>query len=332
MNKVTTLKKKAVSLPSFKAMKDTDIPVKMKPESAFNDLVLTTRDGAVQWLEANIRRARDEGAFVVDEILSAAIARELLDRNPDNRPVSAVTVAEIADAMRADNGPAGFNGMNGETIKISVCGLLNDGQHRCHARLDANVDIRTRFMFGLSREARMTIDQGKVRRAADYLAIEGFDKSSQAAMVAMMLYYWRTRGTLKKPHGGLVAGKALGRPGSSKISEYAKEHYIQIRRTLDVVPREGCGRLGGFALIGFAHLVFGEKDFGAATDFIERLVKGTDLSERSPILVCRQRLLGGTRLHRHERWELILRAWNAYRENRELAYLAVRGDQPKIAD
>jgi hypothetical protein len=332
MNKVSTLKKKAVSLPSFKSLKDIDIPVKMKPESAFNDLVLTTRDGAVQWLEANIRRARDEGVIVVEEILSAAIARELLDRNPENRPVSAVTVAEMANAMRVDNGPAGFNGMNGETIKISACGLLNDGQHRCHARLDANVDIRTRFMFGLPREARLTIDQGKLRRAGDYLAIEGFENGSQAAMIAVLLYYWRTRGTIKKPHGGLVGGKTLARPGASKVSEYAKENYVQIRRTLDVVPREGCGQLGGFAMIGFAHLVFGEKDFGAATDFIERLVKGTDLSERSPILVCRQRLLSGTRLRREERWELILRAWNAYRENRELAYLAVRGDQPKIAD
>ncbi len=330
MNKAgAAVKRRPVTVASFPGLKDIDIPV--TPKANFNDLTTTTREGAAQWLEANIRKARDEGVFVIEEILSAPLARELLDRNPDNRPVSAVTVAEMANAMRAGDGDAGFNGLNGETIKVSICRLLNDGQHRCHARLEANAEIRTRFMFGLKRESRMTIDQGKMRRAGDYLAMSGTDNGAQAASIGLLLYYWRKNDSIKKP-STTSAGKIGGRPGPSKISEYTKANYDQIRRTLDVVPREGCAALGGFALIGFAHVVFGEKDFGAATDFIERLVRGSELSEKSPILTCRQRLMSGQRLLREERWELILRTWNAWRENRTMSKAYVKNNLPKMAN
>jgi hypothetical protein len=284
----------------------------------------------VQWLEANIRKARDSGPFVVDEILTAALARELLDRNPENRPVVATIVKEMANAMAAGEGEHGFYGMNGETIKISVCGLLNDGQHRCHAKLESSVDFRTRFMFGLPRESRMTIDQGRTRRASDYLSMSGYEVGGGVAAIAQILWYWEFLGNIKKADGG--HGKGQARLGPSQKAEYASLHYARIRRSYDVVPKSGCGALGGAALIGFAHVIFAEKSFAAATDFIERLVRGTDLVERSPILVCRERLLAGTRLRRHERWELIMRAWNAWREQREVATLPVKGNLPKIAD
>lgn len=322
MNKTATKKKPTATLVSFQSLKDIDIPVTAKP--AFNDLVLTTRDGAVQWLEANIRKARDEGAFMVDEVLTGAIARELLDRNPDNRPVSGATVSEMATAMRSE----GFNGMNGETIKISVCGLLNDGQHRCHAKLESGVDIRTRFMFGLARESRLTIDQGKLRRSADFLAMGGREGGSRVAAVALLLYHWQQSKSIQKPSG---TGKNRVRMGPSRMAEFAAANYEQIKRSVDAVPKDGFTQLGGFAIMAFAHLVFAEKDFAAATDFIERLVKGIELSEKSPILVCRQRLISGTRLRRHERFELILRAWNAWREGREAVKAQLRNNMPKIA-
>jgi hypothetical protein len=329
MNKVSTLKKKPVSLPSFKALKDVDIPVKMKPESAFNDLVLTTRDGAVQWLEANIRKARDEGVFMTDEILTSALARELLDRNDKNRHASKTIIDEMVTSMRAEIGPKGFDSMNGEAIKISICGLLNDGQHRCHAKLESGVDFRTRFIFGLPRESRLTIDQGKSRRAADYVTMQGMESGTKVSSVALLYYYWQLLGAVKRPGGSSTVAY---RPGPSRMAEFVKEHYDQIKRSVDSVPKEGANALGGFALIGFAHLLFAEKDFGAATNFVERLVKGVDLSEKSPIRVCRERLINGTRLRRHERWELILRAWNAWREDREVTQFTVRGHKPKISD
>ena len=327
MNKSgTALKKKPVALASLSGLKDVDIPVKAKPH--FNELTTTTRDGAIEWLEANIRKGRDEGVFTTEEILTASLARELLDRNPDNRPASKATIEEMVDAMKASIGPDGFDAMNGETIKVSICGLLNDGQHRLHAKLESGVDFKTRFMFGLPRESRLTIDQGKRRRAGDYIAMGGRDRGQQVAAIALLLYYWRAFATIKKP--GRASGKIL-RPGPSKMAQYANEHYELIVRSLDAIPKDGLQSLGGIALICFAHIAFAEKDFGAATDFIHRLVSGTDLSEKSPIRVCRDRLFRGARLRREERFELMVRAWNAYRENREMASIPVHNRLPTIS-
>src|SRR3989304_55903 len=102
MNK-TAVKKKPVTPASFKGLKDIDIPVTAKP--AFNDLVLTTRDGAIEWLEANIRKGRDEGSFTTDEVLTGALARELLDRNPNNRPASKAPIERQDPPLRARLGP-----------------------------------------------------------------------------------------------------------------------------------------------------------------------------------------------------------------------------------
>lgn len=325
MNK-TALKKKPVTLTSLSSLRDTEVPVKAKP--AFNELVLTTRDGAVQWLEANIRKARDEGPLVVEEILTGALARELLDRNPDNRPASKMTIGEMVNAMKAEIGPDGFDAMNGETIKISVCGLLNDGQHRLHAKLESGVDFKARFMFGLPRESRLTIDQGRQRRAGDYVAMSGRDRGQQVAMIALLLYYWRAYGSVKKPGG--ASGKVM-RPGPSRMAQYANENYELITRSLDAIPKDGLKFAGGIGLVGFAHLIFAEKDFGGATDFVHRMILGTDLSERSPIRVARERLLRGDRLRREERLELLVRAWNAWRNDREVANFPVKNNLPNIA-
>jgi len=321
----TAVKEKPVTPASFKGLKDIDIPVTAKP--AFNDLVLTTRDGAIEWLEANIRKGRDEGSFTTDEVLTGALARELLDRNPNNRPASKATIEEMVTAMKAEIGPNGFDAMNGETIKISICGLLNDGQHRLHARLDSGVDFRTRFIFGLPRESRLTIDQGKQRRAGDYISMGGKDRGMQVAQVALLLYYWRTFGSIKKPGGR--SGKIL-RPGPSKMAQYANENYELITRSLDAVPRDGLKFAGGLRLVGFTHIAFAEKSFGDATDFIHRLVTGEALSERSPVRVCRERLFRSERLRREERFELMVRAWNAWREKRELATIPLHNRLPAI--
>ena len=326
MLKQGSTKKKPVSLASFSALKDVDVPVKPKP--AFNDLTTTTREGSAQWLEANIRRARDEGPFTTDEILTASLARELLDRNPDNRPISKAKIEEMVNDMKAAIGPDGFDAMNGETIKVSICGLLNDGQHRLHAKLESGVDFRARFIFGLPRESRLTIDQGRQRRSGDYLAMRGREPGQQVAAIALLLYYWRTFGSIKKPGG--ASGKVM-RPGPSKMAIYANENYDLITRSLDVIPKDGLKFIGGIAIVGFAHLLFAEKDFGAATDFIHRLVLGSDLAEKSPIRVCRDRLFRGDRLRREERLELLVRAWNAHRENREMTSIPVHNRMPSVS-
>jgi hypothetical protein len=326
MAKVATLKKPqyksfAEMRPDLVKTKTPSARVAVVSADRANDLVTTTIDGAAQWFEAQLRRACEEGVFVIEEILTAAMARYLLDLNPDNRRVSEYQVDQLAEEMRTGI----FDGMNGQTVQISICGQLNDGQHRLHAKLKSGVDFSTRFMFGLPRDARLTIDQGRSRTSGDYLMMSGHGGGQRAASVAALLWQWRSYSNISR--------NSSTRIGKSHASSYAREHYEQIKASMQAVPLRGCPQVGGAILLTFAHLVFAEKDFGAASMFIERLINGNELDEKSPILVLRQRLThpASKRLTRVERFELIIRAWNAWREQRTITNLPLHKRNPEIA-
>lgn len=314
--KATSTKRRPTAIKSFNDMKK--VAISTPSETTFDDLALTTFPGAQWWFEAQLRRGRSDGPFMIEEILTATMARLLLDTNDANRRISEYQVTALATEMLAGT----FNAMNGQTIQISLCGQLNDGQHRLHAKLKAGVDFKTRFMFGLPRDARLTIDQGRSRQSGDYLLMTGHTGGQPAATVAAILYQWRAFGTIARS-----SSRHIGR---SQAADYAREHYEQIKASLQVTPRRGVGSIGGLPLLAFIHLLLAEKNFPLATDFIDRLVSGSELTDKSPILVCRQRLATDRRLRREERMELILRAWNAWRENRQVASLPLHKRIPEL--
>lgn len=299
-----------------------DLAVAERPRKVLNVIDTATGIGARTWFETMLRRARTDGVFMVEENLTDPIARLLLENNDANRRGSAATIKEMAKAMK----DGAFDGLNGETIKVSICGQLNDGQHRCHARLEAGVDIKTRFMFGLPRESRLTIDQGKLRAASDYLTMSGKEGGLTATSAASMLWLWKVRKSLKK-----TSGNAVDRLGKSALSEYATKHHERIMASIDALPRRGAGTVGGFSLMVFAHMVLSEIDRAAATDFIIRTITGEGLLDGNPILVLRERLMSKQRLNHNERFELIIRAWNAHRAGERKVFLQLRNAFPDIS-
>jgi hypothetical protein len=287
---------------------------KPKPvdEENYARLSTTTGPEAREWFEAMLRRAKREGVFVVEAMLTASLARLLLDCNDNNRPVQSAQVALLCNDMR--NGH--FDGLNGQTIQISICGQLNDGQHRLHAKLESLTDFSTRFMFGLPRESRLTIDQGKQRTAGDYLSMEGFKQGASAAAIGVMLAQWEMDGTLRRTGGG-----SAWRLSRSEVAAFTSANYERIAISLQAIrPRPGISLVGGIGLLGFVHVILAQRHLQGATDFIDKLISGAELAENSPINVLRRRLTSEKRLQREEKLELILRAWNALR----------RGETPKV--
>ena len=275
--------------------------------------VTTTAQGASDWFEYHLRKARVVGIFTVQEILTNAMARWLLENNPENRHVSAMKVAEMVADMRRGS----FDSLNGQTIQIAQDGRMNDGQHRSHAKLESGADLPFLFMFGVRREARLTIDQGRPRTAGDYLTMSNFSHGTKAAAIATLLFLHRRRGNIKD-----LGGKNVDRA-----------NFEQIKATIDAIEQKpGMIHLGGYALIAFCHLLFAEKHPAGATEFINKLISGNDLSDTSPINTLRRRLLSEKRLKREERLELIIRAWNAYRSGATPKSLLITKHIPEIAD
>ncbi len=82
--------------------------------------------------------------------LTPALARLLMTRNAENRPISEVNLERIKRDIRA-----GHFAFNGEAVVVSSSGELNDGQHRARAVAETGLPIQTVIVFGPQRETRM---------------------------------------------------------------------------------------------------------------------------------------------------------------------------------
>jgi hypothetical protein len=265
---------------------------------------------AAVWLAGQIGDAAIAVRTVTGK-LTPSLARLLLARNPDNRRLSADAVEKYARDIA--NGNWRFNG---EPIVIAKDGLLNDGQHRCEAVVMAGEAISVVFVFGVDRESRFTLDQGKMRQAGDYLGMHGHSDPVALAAAAAMLWQFRS-------HGRLSTASVM-RPTKGEVLAIVGQTPT-LAAGLDVADRKGCNLVGGRAMLAFCHCIFAERaGTPAATAFIDSLLTGAALPSRDPILYARNRLsdMRG-RLRPNEKAELIIRAWNAHRRREQPKTLAI---------
>ena len=265
------------------------------------------------WLDDQIARSQSGVITQVVE-LTPALARVLLARNPDNRKVSATTIEKYARDMA--NGGWSFNG---EPIIISREGLLNDGQHRCEAVLLADETIQAILVIGTDRSTRLTVDQGKIRQAGDYLGMNGHVDS--VALAAAAKYIWQHQAY------GRLSHQVQMSPTKGEVLNLV-ETTPTIAESLKRIQSKGSDAVGGRSMLAFCHWTF-TRVSGSRTDadvFMESLLVGSNLGIRSPILYARNRLMAERgRLKPNEKAELIIRAWNATRRGDKVASLPIKG-------
>lgn len=272
------------------------------------------------WIDKQVALAKTEGVITKIVDIGPPLARALLNRNPGNRKVSAPTVDSYARDMMHDAWQ-----FNGEPIIISSDGMLNDGQHRCEAIIKANKDVRLLMVIGVDRETRTTLDQGKIRTTADYLAMEGH--ANAVPLAAMAGYAWQYTKL------GRLAINSHERPTKSEVLEFLQEHP-NLATSFQMVKRKENRAIGGHAIVGVAHWIFSKKVGKIAADqFAISLAEGANLAKGSPILYVRNRLINnGTRLRPNEKLELLIKAWNAYRQDETITSFGVTGGKlPKVS-
>ncbi|MEM9599431.1 MAG: hypothetical protein AAF926_00285, partial [Pseudomonadota bacterium] len=154
--------------------------------------------------------------------LTPEIASVLLSRNPksQNRTLNAAYVEGLARDMSSGR----WDGLNGQTIVVSKCGYLNDGQHRCNAIVASGVTVKMLVVFGAERDARLTIDQNRTRSAADNLGIVGMKNTASVAAItsAFMSLLSGARG--HSPNRGALNLSKANRPTKQEIRDYAVKH------------------------------------------------------------------------------------------------------------
>jgi len=284
-----------------------------------------TKDRELSWLSERVEKGR-KGPFVEITAITPTIAKRLLELNDGNRNLSEKLVQEIAADIEH-----GFWTLNGETIIVSKDGLLNDGQHRLEAVVRTGIAIQSAVMFGVAREARMTVDMGRQRTPGNFLSMAGTIHANEAAAVSKLLIFYE-KGIFTS-NGSTTQVK----PGSQPTKQEIRDFYHRHQKDIDSAIRETINQkfsvLAGKTPIGAAYYILHNKNPVQAGVFFARLFDGANLKQNDSILWLRSRMMAErkSRLRGHEKLEIILRHWNRWRNDGKVTRNIPReGFYPKV--
>lgn len=271
----------------------------------------------IGWLQQSIHRSRSE-IFSEVKTITPQLAEAILAGDSDNRNIRQYKLKQMVSDMKA-----GRWTLNGEPIIIAKTGELNDGQHRLNAIIESGVSVPVLFVFGVERETRTTLDQGASRTPGDYLQMEGVVNANQVAAIARQLIaYERAQKTSLGRTNDITAAEVLERVKNDKYLATAARY-----------GNTNGPRMRGFTsgtTIGMCYYLFLDKDTNDGLAFMHQLCTGEELKMFDPALTARNRLAQLDRKSRAVQTEIIFRAWNAYRERRQLKIVPLRGQLPEL--
>lgn len=267
-------------------------------------------DNLSVWLE----RAKAD-IFTVTVMMTPDLAKRLLDRNVDNRPLrvrgKTRCVEAYAEAMKR-----GEWDLNGQAIIISDEGLLNDGQHRLHAVIASGMTVEMQITFGVRRTTRHTVDQGAARTPGNILAMFGEKSGNQLAHAVQFIWAYETGRTFSE------------RPSPDQLLDVLDQHP-GLRDALTAgrsVSNEFKTSIGYMAA---AFYVCARIDRAVAEEFVHQVSTGLGVVERrSPVMKLRKRLndhfAKRDALPALEQAALFIKAFNAFRRGNLVSNLAWR--------
>ena len=247
------------------------------------------------------------GAVVV--LVDPDTARKWLAVNSHNRNIRPGAVFDYARDMAA-----GHWRLNGEAVKFCRTGVLDDGQHRLLAVIEAGVPVAMLVVTGLEPEAQDTMDAGRKRTTSDVFGLRGEAHAAILASVTKKVWMWEQ---------GDYRFSANPSPTTAECAELLARRP-EIRRSAEVASRvRHAFKYLPQSVTGAAHLVLSDIDRSAAVWFFQRLADGAELPLGHPLLTLRNRCISdsterrGTPPDRYMAY--LVRTWNAVRDGRPLA-------------
>jgi hypothetical protein len=200
----------------------------------------------------------------------------------------------------------------GEPLILSAEGVLNNGQHRLLALVDADATVDLDVRFGIPRRAFSKTDTGTSRNPADVLTILGVRHGSDIARAVRLLILHK-RG-LPESVRSFVSNDEIARAFDcwkdiADVAEQVSQH---------VIPRS----VRGTALLATAYMASRSPAKAQLDAWLEILATGLGAARDNPAYVARERILRaadapvGTRELLLERLGMLIKSWNAFAENR----------------
>jgi hypothetical protein len=251
------------------------------------------------------------GVYIVT--ITPDMAKKLLERNINNRPLQKRAIETYASDMRM-----GRWRVTGQGLGYDRMGNLIDGQNRLHACMEANTPFDTVVATGLEPEAKDVVDTGVKRTFAHVLRMHGHQNVMQlSGGVALRMRYdkvvrdglpWHTYST-----------RAI-RASHDEQLEYLHAHPSLDKSILRMnLVRAHFPILPASAIIAFVSMGL-ELDEEGMGEFIQRFVSGAGLETDDPLLTLRNYIARVPAVRRggpsSMQWlALLIKAWNDWRMN-----------------
>jgi len=161
-----------------------------------------------------------------------------------------------------------------------------------------------------------TIDVGKRRTVGDMLTIEGFSNAALAASVGRLALIYDTEN---------FSAAAINSVSSPQVYEYVEHHQEEVIRA-----DHRCATLSNHipamqSVLGSAYYIFYRVDPEACEQFFSAMINMRTDGEGDPRLALMRRLNSikseRTRVNQMYSLDLFLRAWNAWREQKNLSMI-----------
>jgi hypothetical protein len=236
-------------------------------------------------------------------LFDKTMAEAVLAYNTGNRRVNRRKLDILAHQMRS-----GEFENTGEPIILSAEGVLNNGQHRLLAMVEADAVVDMDVRFGIPRRAFTKTDTGAARTGGDVLTIAGAAHGGQVAPAVRLLILYR-RG-LPDSIREFVSNDEIARAHErwSGIDEVAQRvHGYNFPKGVRSTP-----------LLATAYLAARSPGKAKLDAWLHTLATGLDATRDNPAWQLRERLMRGveapigTREGLLERFALMLKSWNLH--------------------
>jgi hypothetical protein len=261
-----------------------------------------------------------ESALDIEMVeVTGELAAQWLDANVSNRTVRRRKVNMFKRDMLAGNWRT-----IGDPVRFDLNGKLVDGQHRLIALVEANeesakpITVLLLVVRGVDPDDQVVMDTGTPRSAADQLKMRGYENYPLLAAATKWLIFWDRR--------QLYVESSLKAVTHMEIMEYVDNNPP----LLDVIAQVAKLRTHidmPASYVAVAYYICFRIEAEEAHEFFQQLSDGIGLESGDPVLALRNRLrelrINSTNLTGEQWLSLVIRTWNARRENTPLHKLPV---------
>lgn len=252
------------------------------------------------------------GFFILTPKIAAYWLREF---NFHNRNLRARGISSLA----IDIVTGGWD-LNGDSIRFDINQIMIDGQHRCTAVAQSGIPVPIILVTGLEPLAQDTIDTNMRRSFADALRLAGEHDPLRLAGITAAVCRWKA---------GQIRGGGKTNLSVNVLKRVLRDHP-EIRDGIPTVRRVA-KKVGKHpqSMMGLAWWLFNAINPEDCEDFFTKLAEGAGLEKTHPIWVLREVLDDNAKAKRKlsspDFLAYVIKAWNAYRDGREIKQLWWRG-------